>query len=86
MELKDKLNLTFKFLFLAVFAYGVITLTCCKDDCSKSSCTQSSCQTAKCSAGNQIKKTCGSGCVKPCCDMNAKKTCGTDCTKPCCKK
>jgi len=41
MSLYDKLNLVFKFLFLAVFAYGVITLACC----SKSSCA-SKCQVA----------------------------------------
>ena len=35
MSMYDKLNLIFKFLFLAVFAYGVIMLTCC----SKSSCS-----------------------------------------------
>ena len=30
MELKDKLNLLWKFLFLAIFTYGVICVTCCK--------------------------------------------------------
>ena len=29
-------------------------------------------------------KSCGSGCVKPCCKQNVVKTCGTDCEKPCC--
>ena len=29
MELKDKLNLIWKFSFLAVFTYAVISLTCC---------------------------------------------------------
>ena len=29
MSMYDKLNLVFKFLFLAVFAYGVIMLSCC---------------------------------------------------------
>ena len=44
MELKDKLNLVWKFLFLAVFTYGVISMTCCKDSCSSSS-KSSCCQT-----------------------------------------
>ena len=43
MSLYDKLNLVFKFLFLAVFAYGVITLSCCSK--SSSSCA-SKCQQA----------------------------------------
>ena len=29
MELKDKLNLLWKYLFLAVFTYAVINITCC---------------------------------------------------------
>ena len=38
MDIKDKLNLAFKFLFLAVFTYGVLSLTCCSssDACCKS--------------------------------------------------
>ena len=36
LELKDKLNLLWKFLFLAVFTYGVISVTCCKKGCSSS--------------------------------------------------
>ena len=55
MELKDKLNLVWKFLFLAVFTYGVISMTCCKDSCSSAS--ESSCgktegmATKPCSSG-----------------------------------
>ena len=55
MELKDKLNLVWKFLFLAVFTYGVISMTCCKDSCSLAS--ESSCgktegmATKPCSSG-----------------------------------
>ena len=57
LDLKDKLNLLWKFLFLAVFTYGVISVTCCKK--SSSSC---------CKQGNvQIQKQCGSNCIKPCC-------------------
>ena len=36
MTLFEKLNLLWKFLFLAVFTYGVINLTCCKKSCSSS--------------------------------------------------
>ena len=57
LELKDKLNLLWKFLFLAVFTYGVISVTCCKKGCSS------------CYKQNQvIQKQCdGSNCTKPCC-------------------
>ena len=41
MELKDKLNLLWKFLFLAVFTYGVISVTCCKKSRSTSCAKQS---------------------------------------------
>ena len=57
LELKDKLNLLWKFLFLAVFTYGVISVTCCKKGCSSS-----------CSNKNvTIQKQCGADCTKPCC-------------------
>ncbi len=52
MELKDKLNLVWKFLFLAVFTYGVISMTCCKDSCSSSS---------KCDTKDVATKPCSSG-------------------------
>lgn len=45
LELKDKLNLLWKFLFLAVFTYGVISLTCCKKSCS--SCCKETTQSCK---------------------------------------
>ena len=65
MELKDKLNLLWKFLFLAVFTYAVISVTCCKKSCS-TSCTKQSAQVAPC--GQQVdKQPCGADCVKPCC-------------------
>ena len=52
MELKDKLNLVWKFLFLAVFTYGVISMTCCKDSCSSSSkCDTKDVATEPCSSG-----------------------------------
>ncbi len=37
MTLVEKLNLLWKFLFLAIFTYGVISLTCCNQSCSSSS-------------------------------------------------
>ena len=65
MELKDKLNLLWKFLFLAVFTYGVISMTCCKKSCSTSCATKSE-QVTPC--GKQLdKQPCGSNCAKPCC-------------------
>ena len=36
MDLKDKLNLVWKFAFLAVFTYGVMSMTCCSNSCSSS--------------------------------------------------
>ena len=56
LELKDKLNLLWKFLFLAVFTYGVISVTCCKKSCSSS-----------CKQNTTIQKQCGPNCVKSCC-------------------
>lgn len=65
LNLKDKLELTFKFLFLAVFTYGVITLTCCKKSCS----SKCSATTTQCSKSNApVTKECGPNCSKPCCD------------------
>ena len=66
LELKDKLDLVFKFLFLAVFTYGIITLTCCKSSC-KSQCSSTS--VTQCNKGNaSVEKQCGANCSKPCCD------------------
>ena len=64
LNLKDKLELTFKFLFLAVFTYGVISLTCCKSSCrTQCSGTVSQC----CKANAPVAKQCGTNCIKPCC-------------------
>ena len=65
MELKDKLNLLWKFLFLAVFTYGVISVTCCKKSCS-TSCAKQSGQVTSCGKQN-VKQSCGADCGKPCC-------------------
>ena len=59
MTLVEKLNLLWKFLFLAVFTYGVVSLTCCKQRCSTSGCSYK--------AGTQVQKQCGVNCTKPCC-------------------
>lgn len=47
MDIKDKLNFAWKFLFLAVFTYGVMSLTCCASDCGSSSCCKSETQCTK---------------------------------------
>ena len=62
MDLKDKLNFAWKFLFLAIFAYGVFSVTCCSS-------TSSSCgaQSTKCSKSNVTKPACGADCTKSCC-------------------
>ena len=63
MDIKDKLNLAWKFLFLAVFTYGVISLTCCSSSCGSSSCNKN--QT--CSKAAPVASKCGDKCVKACC-------------------
>ena len=62
MDLKDKLNLIWKFAFLAVFTYGVMMMTCCSSSSSScdSSKTQQSCST-------KVAKQCGADCSKQCC-------------------
>ena len=47
MEMKDKLNFAWKFLFLAVFTYGVLSLTCCSKDCNTTSCCKTDTQCSK---------------------------------------
>tara|TARA_B100000029_G_scaffold481159_1_gene529948 strand:- start:549 stop:809 length:261 start_codon:yes stop_codon:yes gene_type:complete len=86
MELKDQLNLLWKYLFLAVFTYGVITLTCCKNE--TSGCCKNNQSIAPCQVQNSasIKTKCGSGCSKTCCKKTDKAPCGANCSKPCCSK
>ena len=60
MDLKDKLNLLWKFLFLAVFTYGVISLTCCRKSC------LGFCKNQRAQVSTD-KAPCGSNCTKPCC-------------------
>ena len=67
MELKDKLNLLWKYLFLAVFTYAVIYLTCCNNK-SSSCCGNKSGQVSPCGLNKQpTKQPCGTNCNKPCC-------------------
>ena len=92
MDLKDKLNLVWKFLFLAVFTYGVCSLSCCANSCNKSACDAKT----SCSASDNSKSCskdaessqCTISSEKACCQAtdNAPKAkeCGPDCTKPCC--
>jgi len=63
MDIKDKLNLAWKFLFLAVFTYGVMSMTCCKSSCA-SSCAS---QAQGCSKSAPVKVACGVNCQKACC-------------------
>ena len=62
MDLKDKLNLIWKFAFLGVFTYGVMALACCSNSC-KSSCGQAK----QCSQSAPVAKQCGVDCTKACC-------------------
>ena len=62
MDLKDKLNLIWKFAFLGVFTYGVMSLACCSNSC-KSSCGQAK----QCSQSAPVAKQCGVDCTKACC-------------------
>ena len=65
LELKDRLDLAIKFLFLLVFTYGVISLTTCMSNC-KTQCSSAS-TTQCCKANVPIAKQCGVNCSKPCC-------------------
>ncbi len=60
MDLKDKLNLVWKFAFLAVFTYGVMSMTCCSSSCSSGSEKSKQCSSAK------VAKQCESSCQKKC--------------------
>jgi len=66
MDLKDKLNFIWKYAFLAVFTYGVISLTCCSGDCSKS-CDSSS--SGKCSS-SMVDSKCCKDTAKSCCSKS----------------
>ena len=74
MELKDKLNLLWKYLFLAVFTYAVINLTCCNNKGS-SCCGNKSGQVSPCGLNKQPTKVVDGFLIQPC---------DTNCNKPCC--
>ena len=78
MDLRDKLNLFWKFLFLAVFTYGVISVSCCANSCSKSGDKQGCGTQTQCSIEDQ--KQCSTDSNKACC---ASKTAESEvpCTK-----
>ena len=65
MSCKECVELALKFVFVAVFTYGVMSAVCCMKSCNTSCSAQ---QTSCCKSGPQpIAKQCGSNCVKPCC-------------------
>ena len=65
LELKDKLDLLFKFLFLVIFTYAVVTFTCCKQSC-KTQCNTTNFSKC-CNKSNVPIKQCCPNCSKPCC-------------------
>ena len=86
MSCKECTELILKIIFVAVFTYGVISVTCCQKGC-QSACIQSSQQVSQCCKTQSISK-CGANCTKPCCSNAVQpssiKKCGANCTKPCC--
>ncbi len=66
MDIKDKLNLAWKFLFLAVFTYGVMSLTCCSSSCDSQAQCCSKNETS-CSKNTPAKVGCAKNCTKACC-------------------
>ena len=58
MGCKECFELVLKFIFVAVFTYGVMSAVCCMKSCSNA---QSCCKT------QVVAKQCGADCVKPCC-------------------
>ena len=57
LELKDRLDLAIKFLFLLIFAYGVITMTTCMSNC-KTQCSSTG-TTQCCKMNASVEKPCG---------------------------
>ena len=58
---KDICNLVLKTIFVAVFAYGVISVVCCMKSCNVGCKSQSACSKA-------ALVQCGVDCVKSCCN------------------
>jgi len=64
MGCKECVELVLKFIFVAVFTYGVMSAVCCMKSCNTSCSSQVSC----CKSTSQpVAKQCGTNCVKPCC-------------------
>tara|TARA_B100000029_G_C17505479_1_gene934296 strand:- start:20 stop:226 length:207 start_codon:yes stop_codon:yes gene_type:complete len=59
MGCKECFELVLKFVFVAVFTYGVMSAVCCMKSCNNNS--QGCCKT------QAVAKQCGASCVKPCC-------------------
>ena len=64
MSCKECVELTLKFVFVAVFTYGVMSAVCCMKSCNTSCSSQVSCSKAN---TQSVAKQCGANCVKPCC-------------------
>jgi len=58
MGCKECFELVLKFIFVAVFTYGVMSAVCCMKSCNNA---QGCCKT------QAVAKQCGASCVKPCC-------------------
>ena len=64
MSCKECVELALKFVFVAVFTYGVMSAVCCMKSC-KTSCGS---EVKSCKSSTvQPAKQCGASCVKPCC-------------------
>ena len=59
MSCKECVELTLKFIFVAVFTYGVMSAVCCMKTCSSQGFCGKNTQT--------VAKQCGVNCQKPCC-------------------
>jgi hypothetical protein len=64
MSCKECVELTLKFVFVAVFTYGVMSAVCCMKSCNTSCSSQFSCSKAN---TQPVAKLCGPDCQKPCC-------------------
>ena len=57
MGCKECFELVLKFIFVAVFTYGVMSAVCCMKSCNAQTCGKT----------QAVAKQCGVDCVKPCC-------------------
>ncbi len=92
MELKDKLDLLWKYLFLIVFTYAVFSITCKLSQCGTGYHGKAAAygweKGSKCDKTDVADKPCLKEKAGPGCDKkNAyhdNKPCPPDCQKPCC--